>query len=329
MSKFISFCFLALFFCANVNAQAFIIERGSAVFSYPNITEAVAALQDDDKLYIPPGVHGASSGTISITKKVHMIGAGYAGGDASIFNGTVRFSASGNTVTGIRFSTLTLQNITNTHFSRCRVTGQTNGSNSGSAILFTECEFQGSFGVNSYLRGVVATKCIFRGSVYVRESVIYNSLIGLNSGSTFPGLNSDDNCIFQNNIFVGSMVNTTTSISLTNVRNTTFNNNLFVGGKPNFSTSHSYYTFTPDNIVEELYSNVFTDPANEDYTLKAACKGKNAGTDGKDLGLFGTSVPFKESRLPSVPYFSLKNIGVEVNEAGNLPVKFVIEAQDR
>ena len=329
MNKFITVCFLAIFFCAGVHAQAFIIERGSTVVSFGTITEAIAALQDGDVFYIPPGVHG--SGTMSITKRVNMIGAGYAGGGASVINGTVQFSANGNNITGIRFAAMSLQGISNTHFNRCMFTSDVSGTSntsSMSGILFTECEFRSTFGSGYTPRGVVASKCIFKGQIIVRESTIYNSIIGLTGNNTFPTLNTDDNCVFQNNIFISSMVNTTTEFYMYNVRNTTFNNNLFVGGVPNYSQATDC-TFTPDNIVEELYSNVFTDPAAEDYTLKAVCRGKNAGTDGKDMGLFGTSVPFKESRLPAIPYFSLKNIGTEVNEAGNLPVKFVVEAQER
>ena len=57
MKKLIIWVFLlACLTVTSVNAQVFLIERGTSSFTYPNIKAAVDALQDGDKLYLPPGI---------------------------------------------------------------------------------------------------------------------------------------------------------------------------------------------------------------------------------------------------------------------------------
>jgi hypothetical protein len=102
---------------------------------------------------------------------------------------------------------------------------------------------------------------------------------------------------------------------------------LWVGGTPNVNAQDN--NSLNNEITKEPYADVFVDATAADYHLKDACSGKNAGTDGTDVGIYGTSVPFKENRLPSIPNFSLKAISPETDATGKLPVNIVVDAQER
>ncbi|MDR0506901.1 MAG: hypothetical protein LBH32_08835, partial [Dysgonamonadaceae bacterium] len=83
-----------------------------------------------------------------------------------------------------------------------------------------------------------------------------------------------------------------------------------------------------DEIINQSYANTFVNGDSYDYHLQPTSAGKNAGTDGTDVGIYGTAFPFKESKLPSIPHFTVKNISTETNAEGKLPVYIKIEAQD-
>ena len=332
-SIFLKTCFLAVAMCAAAvaaNAQQFVIERGTEFLSFATLNAAVGALQDGDKIYIPPGLHGGTSGEIIFdVPNITIIGAGYANSvNASQFGRPVYFNADGITVTGIAFVPtgvlvcLTLGSISNLTMTRCLFIADVSMTSSSiqNSIFISECEFRGRLGGSSNnLDNATISKSIL-GTLNVRTSIIENCLF-----LTYPEYNliasySD----FNNNIFI--MASGQSGVS--NITNATFNNNLFVRGTPTFS-ANSDVTFNASNITDAVYEDTFNDPDAGDYSLKAGSAGIGAGNDGTDIGLFGTAVPFKKSKLPAIPHFSLRSIAPETDETGNLRVKIIVEAQER
>lgn len=193
----------------------------------------------------------------------------------------------------------------------------------------------GSPGCGSATNTLIANNIFSRGNINGFNSVTvvidHNLFIGLTGGATIAQLYS---VVVTNNIFsrsTGFVFDPSASIVFCS-----FNNNL-----SNLTTiaNPSFYTPGSDfvNFVASLSgSNIgnaniigqnplFTSNANADqysaldnYRLQASSPGKNAGTDGTDLGIYGGSYPFPSggapgsgydtSALPAVPQVTNVNI---------------------
>jgi len=68
---------------------------------------------------------------------------------------------------------------------------------------------------------------------------------------------------------------------------------------------------------------------NHNYALKPTAPGKNAGDDGTDVGIYGSTNPYKTSALPSNPHISFKDIPASTLPNGTIPLKIRVTAQDR
>lgn len=53
------------------------------------------------------------------------------------------------------------------------------------------------------------------------------------------------------------------------------------------------------------------------------------GTDGTQVGIYGTSEPFKEYGIPVNPHVKKAKVNRLTNPEGKLKVEFEVEAQDR
>jgi hypothetical protein len=349
MKRKMLFAMIALMVSVGLSAQVFIIERGSNSLTYSNIKAAVDALLDNDRLYLPPGIHSLngynwegyngtlnSENTLVITKKVSVYGGGYANGANSTIIADGEFvigqGASGSYITGMQFNnTFRLDNVSNCSVTRCGFNSTLYLSGVGNNLNISECDF-GSYvqnNISGYINGITSnisanfSKCIFRFyGTHLQNVNIYNSIF-LWFSLAPPVF---ENSLIQSNIFI---INETTTNTLFTAHgsNNSYANNLWVGGYP--TSDASLYNTFHNEIEREPYANVFVDAESGDYHLKAGCNGIAAGVDGTDVGIYGTSVPFKESRLPSIPNFVVKSIAPETNADGNLPVYIKIEAQNQ
>lgn len=349
--KFFTSAIICLFSFSALQAQVFVIERGTnTTLTFDNLKAAVDALQDNDQLYIPPGVHSLTgytwtgyddtynwSNTLVVNKKVSIFGAGYNEGANStvIQDGAfvIGKDAGGSLITGIWFrNAFQLDNVSNCIVNRCKTDNYFWLFGTGNNIIVSECDIYNNISTtnspftNPGGNGLVTTfdKCIFRSYSSVlnlNTATIYNSIF-LSGG----GYNISASSLF-NNIFIINTTGVTNQASTSLGSNNTFSHNLWIGGYPN-SPAENNNTFS-NEIEREPYANVFVDPDNGDYHLKAGCSGKNAGSDGTDVGIYGTAFPFKESKTPSIPYFKLKVISPETDSSGKLPVNIQVEAQDR
>ncbi len=337
-----------LFTYSVAQAQVFVIERGSNTLTYSNIKAAVDALQDNDKLYLPPGEYSLSgykwegyagtqnySNILVVNKKVSIYGGGAMNGanSTTLKDGTfvIGKDANGSFITGIRFDHyFELDNVSNCVVTRCITNYYIHLYGKGSNNVITECEFKYYVDGNGsgYLSGVgsglscIFSKCIFEnGYSTFRNSSVYNCIFNSLYSVSFY------NCTLNNNIFILNRSVTNTQYTVIGTNNT-YSNNLWVGGYPTVAYASDNNSFN-NEIERESYANVFINADSGDYHLKAECSGKNAGSDGTDVGIYGTSVPFKEDRLPLIPNFKLKVISPETDATGKLPVNIVVEAQDR
>lgn len=156
--------------------------------------------------------------------------------------------------------------------------------------------------INGYINSLNCNNCLLLNNVFYNNSNAFNTTI--------------TNAIIQNNIFYNAHPSNFTS-------GCTFLNNL------TYSTSLTYPTLSgTGNIdnVNPLFINVGTSGgyvATYDFRLQNSSPGHNAGTDGKDLGIYGGSAFVALSgetyNMPVVRQMTIINTNVSQN--GNLNVK--------
>jgi hypothetical protein len=127
-------------------------------------------------------------------------------------------------------------------------------------------------------------------------------------------------CVFSNNIFTSTVAVPTDSNSTWNV----YTYNLLVSSftEPNPLT----YNTTNLNIEGVPLTNIFVDQAR--YQLLETSPGKNAASDGTDMGLYGSASPAKLLRIPAYPAVTQFTVGGTSTAEGNLSVVIKVEAQE-
>jgi hypothetical protein len=193
----------------------------------------------------------------------------------------------------------------------------------------------GNPGCGSATNTLIANNIFSRGNINGFSSVTvvidHNLFIGITGGSMIAGLSS---VVVTNNIFsrsTGFVFDPSASIVFCS-----FNNNL-----SNLSTIASSPTYNPGNDFANFVASLngsntgsgniigqnplFTTNTNpdvfnalDDYRLQASSPGKNAATDGMDIGIYGGSFPFPTggapgsgfdtSAVPAVPQVTNVNI---------------------
>ncbi|MBX2956978.1 MAG: hypothetical protein KF846_12525 [Cyclobacteriaceae bacterium] len=170
------------------------------------------------------------------------------------------------------------------------------------------------------------------GNLYnLYNVIITNNIFTRNTGNVFAGGNSGPVlCTFNNNISNQSTIADPSTYTPANNFVNTFTG---TGGGSNFGAGNiigqdPLYTTAPN-------LNAFSFTAN--YRLQAASLGKNAGTDGTDLGIYGGSFPFPSggavgsgydtSPMPPIPQvteLNIQNATVPVNGTLNVNIKATI-----
>ena len=310
---------------------------GSIPAFYTSLDDAVTNAQNGDTIYLPGGAFTFSSGIIN--KELHIIGVGHnpdstfatgmtkinvlnniylvSGANNSSFDGL--YINNGNIYAGTNSSDEDVDNIT---IIRCHITGN---------ILLS------ALSTNWVVSNNIIDRDIYgmyhsNNSIYAQSNYISNNIIeacyyfGPNNqfknnfffAYYFP-LSQFKSCVIENNLFQYSSLN---------VQSCTLNNNIFMGN----------YILPSDcigsnNIINQTQSSIFVNYSGngfsytDDYHLKSTCAGKNAGTDGTDIGIYGGAFPWKEGSVPHNPHIINKTIGGTTNSNGALPVNIKVSAQ--
>ena len=338
-----------------VNAQPGKIARQHAgsVTTFSDLTLALAASVSGDTLYLPGGSIYASS-TVTIDKSLTIIGAGHYPDSTAATYQTIIPSivnivtgADGGGLFGIKFggtvqfgTSTANQNVNNFRIVRCYIpffypyfaagTGVTASQNiliSENVILY--------MGLGGFLSAVFEKNIMTLGNsmsgYYYSGPATFNNDIFIGNLSLFIG--GSGPCTINNCIYINTASSTSYSIGTTT---TIFNNFLLTYTNPAAVSSPVTYNGTWNNtLTRELSSDTFLNNATttfaytNNYHLKPTSNGHNAGSDGTDVGLYGTQIPYKESAVPFNPHISSKSIGNATNSAGSLNVDIKVSAQDR
>lgn len=333
------------------------VGHGNNWSQYTNLDSAIVHSVNGDYVYIPGGIFNL---TKVINKKLRIFGVGHYPDSTTATNETkinsnIKFasgadsgSISGVHLTGgIYFGTSISNQVLHTYsILRCKI--------DGSIVL----SFDGATSTLSngfYISENVIVGNIAGGDAYtvLMEKNILNSYISnFQNGGVFrnniflfsytecgsPGMcysvfgydhcDKIVNCLFENNIIFDLYPLRCfyyTNISLINC---IFNNNLFI--------DNQYFPYQTNmglnNIVNQSQGTIFENQTgnafsySHNYHLKGTCPGHNAGTDGTDVGIYGTNLPYKEGAVPANPHIRQKTISTN-NNVINVNIK--VAAQER
>lgn len=315
----------------NITAQNLIARQhgGNAIF-YTDLPTAVAAGQNGDTIYIPGGSWSAN---LSINKRLFIIGTGhnpdstqatgicYLSGNISISNG-----ASNGRITGI-YLTGTLAAVdtaTNYIISRCRMGNIQLTAHSSQWIIEENI-------INSQIIGYGAYNNLFSNNIIGQcfynmgpNNTVKNNIFLMQSYEIgCSNSSSVNNCTFENNNFIGGG-------NFTGQNNNLINNNLFVAN----ITFPFGNNLGSNNVVNQTQSSIFVNQTGstfdytQDYHLKLTSPGKNAGTDGTDIGIYGGMFPWKAGSVPFNPHIQIKSISNTTDQNGNLQINIKVNAQN-
>lgn len=339
----IIFSCLTILLTTNIcNAQNLIaVQNGTNHSFYTTLDSAITQSQNGDTIYIPGGAFSISS---PLNKSIHIVGIGHNPdssqatnitllvGDINIFEG-----ANNGSVTGIKLSGLinieTNQVIHDFIIERCNFSGlyfkfnTPNQFNNSSNILIKENIINGIV-YGGYSHNNLVTNNIIQGQIYAwGANNAFRNNISMQAGPCCGGypLVNVASCQFENNIFLQTFFN----VFSENCQTNTFNNNLFVSGLPYDPSSifNNSYHSQPHNSIFVSQSG-YTFNYTNNYQLQATSVGKNGGTDGTDVGIYGGSSPWKEGSIPFNPHIQLKNISGSTTPNGNLQINIKVAAQN-
>jgi len=213
---------------------------------------------------------------------------------------------------GITFSLSTGESINYYSIERCNIGSNVSIATKSSQILISECVINGSV-TGSSSQGFQLTKCIVTGSV---SGFIANSFADNN---VFLG-GSFDGCFFRNNIFLSYVASPSAAST------TVFQNNSFTSAVSSLHNCHNNIVAPTTGLFKNKTKTVFD--YDQDYHILATSPAHNAGTDSTDLGIYGTSSPWKDGSLPGNPHVQKVQSKTVSTIDGKLEVKTNIAAQD-
>lgn len=335
---------------ASAQPPRIVVQGAGAPQVFPSINAALAAAQPNDNVYLSGGTH-LSTADLVIDKPLHFFGAGNAPDSTAatgisslsttVGNITLTTAATGSTFTGIIFAPFAIVQYGSSEsnddpqdvvFERCTFNKAVNvgfsNVNPGlpSSTDFKECVFYANLnGAN----GAVATleHCILDfqlgtgaevagfagGGLTLRHCVCLGTRIGNSGGFTS-----------ENSIY------TRTNAPFWQSNGAILRNNLLVSPA---LVSNMAAGVASDNILNEPASGIFINETDDNFAwtddlhLQATCSGVGAATDGSDIGLYGSSTPFKPGSVPFNPHVSVASIANSTNGNSQLPVNITVIAQ--
>jgi hypothetical protein len=331
--------------------QRIVLQGNGQPQVFITIDDALAAAQPNDALYFSGGSFSTAlaSAGFTIGIPLHFIGAGIDPDSSGVTNtttlgtaGTYSFTftsgASGSTFTGIKFAP---------NSSLLYGTGE--GDDAPQGMVFDRCEFdcivQLGFDEDVPASSSTFTECIFRNSVYgvgPAPTTFTRCIFDLLSNNSVIGTFRPSGLTMDHCIVLEAPVANCESISITNSIFTK------IGGVPisqssgvvsNCMISHSELfvvgsAITSSNIITDLNpANIFVDEVDndhqysDDFRLAPGSPGIDAGSDGTDIGIYGSASPYKDGSIPFNLHFQQAAIANSTDVDGDLPVNIRVAAQ--
>ena len=334
------------------------LQNGSKTFFHMKLDTIMAHAASGDTIYLA-GVNYNYGQDFVINKELHIFGVGHypdstlatgltgiqnnvrfvAGSDNSTFSGVY---LAGSVYFGTNSSDRTVSNVT---ISRCSMSGITLNYTfdaSGATVSYITIK-------ENVIRGIVDGG-YSSSNVAVEKNIITRFLQHFVSAVTcfvknnvFLNRNPYDNYAFRDVsgvLIENNVIMCSNPLNSTLVNQSTFKNNLFTANV-DFTNNANGTNTGINNVVNADYNKVFVNfpyvdqysydfnsafAYTDDFHLAATSPGKNAGSDGTDIGLYGTATPYKT--IPTNPHVVTSNNADHVIN-GKLGVNVSVQAQSR
>lgn len=329
--------------------QFAVVRPDGTTYICPSWDSAYNKAVNGDNIYLPPGIFNLD---LIIDKKLFIYGAGHHP-DSTNATGVTQFrsaiilkNAALGLLEGIKFdycdayyngfSILFGTNnnnakVINYQIKRCFVQCIQIGTNSISLDSLAENIHLTENVITSFFDGKGSRNHMFEKNIInggisnIKFSEIRNSVF-LSSGSNFI---STENTTIKNNVFV-----TSNQISAPNYCGNIYTNNLKLNSSSICGCTQNCINVGQGFINVASVNEIFNSYSggsflySDNYYLKPTCPGINAGTDGTDVGIYGTISPTAEGWVPSNPHIYFKQVAPNTNGNGQLPVQFKVRTNN-
>jgi len=345
------FLFSVLFcFVLSLNATIHIVDKNptAPAGSYPDVNAALAAASPGDTVYITPAESAYNSFNVII--RVVVMGNGHNPNPSSDYPWTsavetISFghaNATGTVITGLRIK---------------KINGNANSTKDISIIKnrITEgISAPYSFGSGWVIRNNIF---YFYTTYYPRTIDINDNADWIIENNIFSGRRTsgtqaffedsdDNNVLITNNIFIGDSLNNGSYRAFTNVSNAIVSNNIFYVREPvnceycNMSNNLTYRT-AQDTLPYGNNTGAYNIPNQDpmfvnapvdahsynyiyDYHLRPGSPGINAGSDGRNIGIYGGVYPYSDIiPIPKVLNVNVKTPNLHPGDSLEVKVKAV------
>jgi hypothetical protein len=328
---------LALGFTANAQKVALHSSSGVQIFngSYA-LTNAHNAASSGDTLYLSGGTFYAPS---QITKPLYIYGAGHYLDSTQATGKTI---INGNLILREHTDGMHIEGIDLTGFFRLEFYSMDTVQNVAIAYSKISGNIELGYGSNTYSNNFVLMRSVVLGNIdFTRatNAAVFNSFLQ-NRCTGSNGVNYENNILFfsnnantaivgDNNIIKNCIFFSQYDYSSGVAGNgNQFYNNLFLFSTPNYGGSYT----ASGNYLNVAAGSVFVNNVLYafDYANNYHLQNPTAytGTDGKQVGIYGGTFPYKDGAVPSNPHIQLKNIAPSSDSNGKLQVEFKVSAQN-
>lgn len=257
---------------------------------YSTIAAAVTAAGPNDIIMVEGS--NTSYGSITIAKKVTIIGPGYflaenTGLQATLPSAlfdliTLNASSDNSTITGVALGSLTISNCSNIAITNNQFNSFSNLSLTGTGSnVIVKSNYIRTFSCPGTFTGVIVSNNYIGGGQVVTDQGSFtfsNNLINPNGTTTLA------NAIVKNNIFIGWAVGFTGSI---------LSNNVFAQGPVAGADATNIFNVNTSLLFVGLVGNT----TDTQWRLRAGSPAIGAGEGGIDCGMYGGATPYRPSGI--------------------------------
>jgi len=293
---------------------------------YTDFNKAINEASAGSTIFLPAGSISLND-SVKITKKLTIVGVGHrpdteggntlVSGNFHFYSGSDASSLMGVYLTGDVVIANADGEVNNFLLKFCNVNSVQVGNSKCVGTMINQ----------NYLRN---TSSGGNSQIIITNSILH-SFSNVDGGILEHNLVRNSICVWSYNCFY---------YSLTSINNSLIKNNVFVdsssgvssGGSNNIENNNlkSGNEWGDNCLIATNWDDIFAkydlgvNPLC-DYHLKSNI-GKNAGTDGTDIGIYG-GTGFSDTALPPYPQIVFKNIPAQTDEFGNLKIQVKVKAQ--
>ncbi len=315
------FLFIAFLGVISVNAKEIsVVSPSGTTTLYETLDQAIQNAQSGSTLYLSGGGF-IMTDSIKIKKKLTIIGIGHH---------TKNDNADGNTI--VQGNICFESGADNSAVMGIYLAGNINigtAENAVKNVLIRYCNINSVQVLNSGCLELVVNQN------YVRNNATFGNADTKITNNVIHSISNVNGGEIKNNLIrhyhpYHFLTNINHSIIKNNINCECYGGNTISGSNNtidnNMGEAYSYGDNYKIVSNTEMFENLSGITSLGNFHLKEGCIGINAGTDGKDIGIYG-GTGFSDSALPPIPRIVSKSIPEQTDENGKLKIQIRVKAQ--